>query len=203
MKGGAVTVMNHVHPMDCTMVKLALFPRRVYYPSLRRNLELPFTGWLIKELGALSLPANAAQIAVFQRQLKRGIESGDWIHYYPEGMLVQDHADLRGFHAGAFFTAVYCGCPIVPLVMTRRKLRGLNRIVGGRRRMQLRIGEPLYPDHTLPVKQAVAELQERTLACMQEMIGLPTEETLSASMAFRAACLIFLAAQVFRLLGIL
>lgn len=202
VKGGAVTVMNHVHPMDCTMVKLALFPRRVYYPSLRRNLELPFTGWLIQELGALSLPTDAVQIAVFQRQLKRGIESGDWIHYYPEGMLVQDHPDLRSFHAGAFFTAVYCGCPIVPLVMTRNRLRGIRRIVGGRRRMHLHVGEPIYPNRTLPVKQAVSELQERTLANMQEMIGRPPEEVISISMAFRAACLIFLAAQVFRLLRI-
>jgi glycosyltransferase involved in cell wall biosynthesis/1-acyl-sn-glycerol-3-phosphate acyltransferase len=202
VKGGAITVMNHVHDMDCTMVKLALFPRRVYYTSLQRNLELPFVGWLIKGLGALSLPKDASGIAYFERQIKRGIEDGDWVHYYPEAMLVKDHPDLRNFHSGAFFTAVYSGCPVVPLVLTRRKLKGLNRIVGGRRRMQLSIGEPLYPDRSLPTKQAVADLQERAIASMKTMMNLPQEETMSVSMAFRAACIILLAAQVFRLLGI-
>jgi len=86
--------------------------------------------------------------------------------------------------------------------LTRRKLKGLNRIVGGRRRMQLSIGEPLYPDRSLPTKQAVADLQERAIASMKTMMNLPQEETMSVSMAFRAACIILLAAQVFRLLGI-
>lgn len=202
VKGGAVTVMNHVHDMDCTMVKLALFPRRVYFTSLQRNLELPFTGWLIKGLGALSLPTDATKIACFQRQLKRGIEGDDWVHYYPEAMLVKDHPGLRTFYAGAFFTAVYSDCPIVPLVMTRRKLNGFGRIIGGRKRMQLSIGEPLYPDHTLPTKLAVADLEARAIDSMNKMIGLPQEESINVSMAFRAACIILLAAQVFRILGV-
>lgn len=44
IRGGAVTVMNHVHPMVAPWPKSPPSPTRQYFVSLRRNLELPFTG---------------------------------------------------------------------------------------------------------------------------------------------------------------
>ena len=31
VQGGAVSIMNHVHPLDCTMAKVALFPYRLWF----------------------------------------------------------------------------------------------------------------------------------------------------------------------------
>lgn len=203
VKGGAVTVVNHVHPMDCTMVKLAVFPRRIYFTSLRRNFELPFIGWLIKLCGALSLPLDNNEMVWFQKQLKRGINRGDWVHYYPEGLLVRDHRALRNFHAGAFLTAVHSGCPVIPMVITYLYPRGLWRLAGGKRRMLLSIGDPQYPNSALSLKEAVMELQARTQLSMQQMMNDPTPaEELSLSLAVRVACLLFLAVQAFRFLGV-
>lgn len=199
VKGGAVTVMNHVHPMDCTMVKLAVFPRRIYFTSLRRNLELPFVGWLIKLCGALSIPSDLKEMVRFQKQLKRGIHRGDWVHYYPEGLLVRHHQELHDFHAGAFFTAVYSGCPVIPMVITNLHPRGVWRLAGGRRRVLLSIG----PNGALSLQEAVDELKERTWGSMQQMMKEPPPaEKLGLSVAVRVACILFLAVQVFRFLGV-
>lgn len=199
---GAVTVINHVHPMDCTMVKLAVFPRSIHFISLRRNLELPFVGWLVKLCGALPLPAAPKELVWFEKQLLRSLRRGDWIHYYPEGLLVRDHQELRDFQPGAFFAAVHSGCPVVPMVITFLYPRGIWRLAGGKRRMLLSIGDPQYPDGTLSHKKAVGELMERTREAMRRMITEPAPaERLSLSLAVRLACLLFLAAQVFRLLG--
>ncbi|HWR23410.1 MAG TPA: glycosyltransferase [Feifaniaceae bacterium] len=202
VKSGAVTVMNHVHPMDCTMVKLAVFPRSIHFTSLRRNLELPFVGWLIKLCGALPLPTDFNELVRFQKQLKRGLHRGDWVHYYPEGLLVRDHQGLRGFHDGAFFTAVSAKCPVIPMVITYLHPRGLWRLAGGKQRMLLSIGDPQYPDGALSSKEATRELAERTHEVMVQMLNAPVpEEEFSLALVVRAACLLFLAMQVLHILG--
>jgi len=202
--GGAVTVMNHIHPMDCTMVKVATFPHRIYFTSLRRNLELPFVGWFIKLCGALPLPMNLKEMGWFQKQLRHGLHQGDWIHYYPEGLLVRDHQELRDFHSGAFFTAVHSGCPVIPMVITYLHPRGLWRMAGGKRQMLLTIGAPQYPDSALSNKNAVQELTERTWEIMQRMMKEPVPAIeLSPSIALRLACLFILARQVFHCFGVI
>jgi len=202
VRGGAVTVMNHVHPMDCTMVKLAVFPRRIHFTSLRRNLELPFVGWLIRSCGALPLPTDLKGSVWFQKQLKRGIQGGDWVHYYPEGLLVRDHQDLRNFQEGAFFTAVSGNCPVIPMVITYLHPRGLWRLAGGKQRMLLSIGDPQYPNAALSSKEAVRELAERTRSAMQQMMSEPASEELSMTLIVRAGCLLYLSMQVLRVFGV-
>ncbi len=169
ISGGAVSVMNHVHPMDCTMAKLALFPSPLYFISLRRNIELPFIGWLIKLCGALPIPYSAVKIARLQRSLKEGLNEGEWIHYYPEGMLVRYHKGFRPFHNGAFVTAVNAQMPVVPMVIVYEKPYGIRKLWRKKPFLQLRIGQPQYPNAFLPRKQSIAELSTRTLCEMERL----------------------------------
>lgn len=203
VNGGAVTVMNHVHPMDCTMVKLAVFPRRIYFTSLRNNLELPFVGWLIKFCGALPVPTSNGKMVRFIKQIKQGIKNGDLVHFYPEGMLIRNYEGLREFYPGAFYTAVHSDCPVIPMVLINLYPHGLWRLAGGKRRMQLVIGEPQYPNKVLPQKESVIELQNRTWNIMQEMMNEPAEvEKMSLSLAVRVVCILYLASQVIKVIGI-
>ena len=171
IRGGAVTVMNHVHPMDCTMAKIAAFPHRQYFVSLRRNLELPFTGWLVKLCGGLPLPPTASTMVPYQRHLEQAIRQGDFVHFYPEGLLVRYHKGLRPFHGGAFLTAARAGCPIVPMAVVFRKPTGLRALFRRGDDMTLRIGEPLYPNPALGPKAAAQALQLRTRYAMEMLLG--------------------------------
>ena len=171
IRGGAVTVLNHVHPMDCTMVKIATFPRRTYFVSLRRNLELPFVGWLVKLCGALPLPLTAQTMVPYQRHLEAAIADGDWIHYYPEGMLVRYHQGLRPFHNGAFVTAARSGCPVVPMAVVYRKPTGVRALFRRKDDLTLRIGEPLYPNAALSPRAAAQSLHLRTRYAMEKLMG--------------------------------
>lgn len=203
VRGGAVTVMNHIHPMDCTMVKLAVFPRPIYFTSLMNNLELPFVGWLIRFCGALPIPVNTGKLLNFYKQLKQGIQKGDLIHFYPEGMLIRNYEGLRDFHSGAFYTAVHSDCPVIPMVLVSIHPRGIWRIAGGKRRMQLSIGEPQYPNKELSPRESAIELKTRTWKIMNEMMNEPVEaEKLSLSLAVRIACILYLATQLVRFVGI-
>ena len=117
VQGGAVSIMNHVHPLDCTMAKVALFPYRLWFISLASNLQKPFTGWLIRFCGGVPLPDDIHGMAALERGMEARIRGGAFVHFYPEGMLVPYHEGLRAFHPGAFATAVRAGCPVVPMML--------------------------------------------------------------------------------------
>ena len=165
VQGGAVSIMNHVHPLDCTMAKVALFPYRLWFISLASNLQKPFTGWLIRFCGGVPLPDDIHGMAALERGMEARIRGGAFVHFYPEGMLVPYHEGLRAFHPGAFATAVRAGCPVVPMMLCRRPARGLW---AWRKKpcFTLRIGAPLYADTSLPKKQAARDLQLRAEAAM-------------------------------------
>ena len=171
VESGAVTVCNHVHPMDCTAIKVATFPRSIWYTSLRRNLEIPFTGWLVKACGGLPLPEQPMKIARFQKELCKGINRGELIHFYPEGMLVKYSENLRPFHEGAFLTAVKADCPVLPMKITFREPHGIRSIWRHKPFMTLEFKPPLYPKSTLKERAASKDLMERTIRVMNEEEG--------------------------------
>lgn len=171
ISSGAITVMNHVHPMDCTVAKIAAFPHTQYFISLRRNFEIPFTGWLVKLCGAVPLPPTAHTMVAFQRHLEERLRAGEWVHYYPEGVLVRYHNGLRPFHHGAFLTAARAGCPIVPMALVFRKPTGLRSLFKRKPDMTIRIGEPLYPNPCLSTRAAADALQLQTRYAMEKLLG--------------------------------
>ena len=160
VSGGAVSIMNHMHPMDCTMVKVALMPRTLWYVSLSRNFTLPLVGWLIKALGAVSLPETAPELIAFQKQAVTVVEKGDIIHYYPEGMLSPYNVDVRPFYRGAFTVAAAAKAPIIPMTLIPKKTGLLRRLVTSKPNLVLRIGAPIYPDEGGSIRQRTDQLME-------------------------------------------
>ncbi|MFQ9800408.1 MAG: 1-acyl-sn-glycerol-3-phosphate acyltransferase [Clostridia bacterium] len=143
VSGGAVSIMNHMHPMDCTMVKVALMPRTLWYVSLSRNFTLPLVGWLIKALGAVSLPETAPELIAFQKQAVTVVEKGDIIHYYPEGMLSPYNVDVRPFYRGRL-PLRRLQSPHYPHDADPQKTGLLRRLVTSKPNLVLRIGAPIY-----------------------------------------------------------
>ncbi len=198
VKGGAVTVLNHVHPLDCTMVKLAVFPRRIYFTTLRQNLELPFIGWLVKICGGLPLPNEKGKTAEFFKQLKQSLQRGDWIHFYPEGLLVRYHKGLRDFQKGAFFTAVHSNAPVIPMRLVCVKTYGPS-ILNKHGHFSLLIGKPQYPNLSLSTAEAIQELTDRTWQVMNQLENQVTSEEKWNLYSFaRLACILLLVIQLLR-----
>ena len=174
VNGGAVTVMNHVHPMDCTMVKLATFPHRLHFISMKMNLEKPILGWFLKICGAIPLPEKPMLLAKLEKKMEKEIKRGEWIHYFAEGVMIRYHKGLRPFRRGAFLTAVRAECPVVPMRLVYRKPQGIRKLWRKKPFLHLIIGEPIYPDESLSRKDAVLDLMERTYKTIENM-GLESE----------------------------
>lgn len=165
---GGVTVMNHIHPMDCTMVKTALFPARVNYTALRRNLELPVTGYLVRWLGGVPIPDVPSEMRRFQKQMEEEISRGAYVHFYPEGQLVRYDTNLREFRRGAFVTAVRTGSPVIPMVLLCRRPDFPRSLWKRRPCFTLAVCEPQYANPALAHGAAVEDLMQRTRRVMEE-----------------------------------
>lgn len=203
VKGGAVTVCNHVHPLDCTMVKIAALPRRIYFISLKRNFQLPFVGWLIHALGAIPLPEDMKESAAFHNRLQAKLSDKNFVHFYPEGMKINGHEGLQEFHNGAFLTAAISHRPVIPMVITETTARGLERLLCPKKQMRLTIAAPQYPDAERSPGQAADELSRRTRQLMLEILSAPQKETKSAAALFwRLACLLILTFFLLRFIHI-
>ena len=170
IKGGAVTVMNHIHPMDCTMVRLATCPHRITYISLKDNLQLPLAGWLLKACGAVPLPEDHSELVHLEKGIEKRLREGQWVHYYAEGLLVTYHKDIRPFRRGAFLSAVRADCPVVPMRLVCEEPHGIRKLwLRKGPFLRLIIGKPIYPDGTLPRQQAISSLMDETHRAIEEL----------------------------------
>ena len=66
---GFVSISNHIHYLDCSMIGLLYFPRRVHYPTLETNFKIPFIRHLIKLLYAMPIPNNSKQKKEFYKSI--------------------------------------------------------------------------------------------------------------------------------------
>ena len=149
-RGGALTVCNHVHPLDSVLVALAMFPRRVVFTAAGFNLTNPWYGWLVRLLGGVAVPRTTAGLPLFFSELSLFLAEGRIVHFFPEGELVPYDTELRDFKRGAFHLAAQARVPVVPLSTRFTPPRGLRRLVRRKPTMVIVVGEPIVPATTDP-----------------------------------------------------
>ena len=163
---GKVTVSNHVHPLDCTMVGLANVPKKTFFTSLETNFKIPIVRKIIKLLNTVPIPQNIKYTKAFMESIDELLENNKTVHFYPEGSLWPHYDKIRHFKNGAFDFAVRNNVPVVPMVIKFNKPKKINNLVKTRTTITLVIQKPLYPNRLLNKKDAILDLKERTYKSM-------------------------------------
>ena len=163
---GKVTVSNHVHPMDCTMVGLANAPQKTFFTSLETNFKIPVVRKIIKLLNAIPIPQNIQYTRDFMNSIDELLKDNKTIHFYPEGSLWPYHDKIRHFKNGAFDSAVRNNVPVVPMVFKFNKSKKINNLIKTRTTITLVIQKPIYPNKLLAKKDAIIDLKERVYNSM-------------------------------------
>ncbi len=175
LPGGAVTVCNHVHILDCVMVYMAFPKRRMWALSLPSNLQLPAVGAIVRTMGGLAVPDSAEGYRKLYRHLEDCFARGHWLQVYPEGELRPWYRGLRPFHPGAFRFAVHFGVPVVPCVLRQYRRRGLLK-----RGLELVVLSPAGIREGLPAKEAALELEGRVRRAMERALNGEEERAQNA-----------------------
>ena len=165
---GKVTVSNHVHPLDCTMVGLANVPQKTFYTSLETNFKIPIVRKIIKLLNTVPLPQNIKYTKAFMDSIDKLLQNNKTVHFYPEGSLWPHYDKIRHFKNGAFDFAVRNNVPVVPMVIKFNKTKKISNLIKTRTTITLVIQKPIYPNRLLGKKDAILDLKERVRNSMCE-----------------------------------
>ena len=171
-KNGAITISNHVFMWDYLCVLKAIRPHISYFPAWKPNFESSFCPFM-RILGGMPIPEDDIHAMIsFKHAMDEVVESGRWLHVFPEGSLWYFYPDIRPLKPAVFQYAVKYEKPLIPISMSFRPRRGWRKIFGKGPFVDLHISEPIYADKSLPYGEAVNELRARAYRIMQEMNGI-------------------------------
>jgi 1-acyl-sn-glycerol-3-phosphate acyltransferase len=171
LKGGAVTVTNHVHILDSPMVACTLFPRKPFFATLKTNFEIPVVRRLVRLLGGVPIPESPKALHAFMESMRMQLEKGRIVHFYPEASLWPWHDQLRPFRNGAFHLAVKSGVPVLPMVFTFRQPGGPLARFRKKPLVTLHIGAPEYPAQTGSERSRVLQMRSSVQETMAAIMA--------------------------------
>lgn len=167
-KTSAITVSNHVHNMDSTMLTIPFFPDTQYFVALKHNFEMFFIGFFVRVLRGVPLPPSdeVRTFAKFQADINQLLQkTRHKMHIFPEASIDPYCRQLRNFKKGAFYFAVRNNVPVLPMVFVYPRPK----------RLRLLIGSPVYPSGVegfgkTKEAETVVRIAKETRMIMQKMM---------------------------------
>jgi 1-acyl-sn-glycerol-3-phosphate acyltransferase len=164
---------------DYICVTNAIRPRKprilVWAPNISGEM-----GGMIRSVGGIPIPENDLRATgAYLRSLYDYLESGGWLHIYPEGSMWEYYAPIRPFKVGAASIAVHTDKPIVQMGFSYRKPGWFRRVILRQiATYTLTIGEPLYADPTLSVHEQELDLTKRMHDAVCALAGIDPKENI-------------------------
>ncbi len=167
LKGkGAFFYGNHTQIADGFMVQVYCVPwRRTSIIADRSAFAIKGIGWLLKMMGMLPVPETVGETMAFMKAIEDLNKRKNHIVIYPEAHIWPFYTGIRPFKENAFVYPSQLLAPVVPFCVTYRK-RKIFRNKSPR--MDIHIGQPVYPDASLSIHDRAKALRDRTYDFMVE-----------------------------------
>ena len=131
---------------------------------------MPVAGKMLKFLGAVPTPQNVAEARVFKHEINTLLKDGKTVHIYAEAHLINYYAGIRELNKGAFKIACDSQVPIIPIVISWRKRRGLYKLCfTSKPCATITVGEPIYPNLQLFSKEMYKDMEDKTVKAMKQL----------------------------------
>ena len=178
-KKGAVSICNHVHLFDYLAVMYAIKPFKPYLLAWDKNINGE-TGNLMRLVGGIPIPKGDMQATIaFLNAVEKEISNGGWLHIYPEASMWEFYAPIRPFKKGSSYFACKCHKPIVPLAISYRKPGWIRKNIFKQIAcFTLSIGEPIFPNEKLPIKEREDDLTVRSHDAICSLAGIEPSENI-------------------------
>lgn len=158
---------NHTQIMDAFISQVAISrPKKTFIVANPDAVSIPGIRALVMMLGCLPLPSTIGGTRKFLEAVKYHIEKKHAIVIFPEAHIWPYATMIRPFSSASFRYPATLGAPVVPIVTTYQKRRFFSKP-----RMVITIGEPLFPDIRLPLKESMDNLRNKTFAFMDEAVS--------------------------------
>ena len=166
-------VSNHSSYAD-VLVLMAALGTDYHFVAKSEVGSMPLIGTFLRKLGHFAFKRENPAARLRQAQeIERALRDGESVFIFPEGTFTAQEG-LRGFHLGAFKTAVSTGRPIVPIALagTRRALRD-GTVLPRRGRITITILPAIVPQPGAPAWQEIVRLRDASREIIGHYAGEP------------------------------
>ena len=169
---GFVSISNHVHYLDCTLIGLIYYPRRVHYPTLEENFKIPVVRKIIRLLYAMPISKKRKKKDKFYSEIKNAFNNKFILHMYPEAAMQPYYEKIRDFKYGAFKIVVDSNVGVQPIRFVFTNSKGIYKIYKRKKCICAVVMDPVYPSMELEYKDRIEDLRNRAYESMNKEIDL-------------------------------
>ena len=166
VKGGAISVCNHVHEMDTLLVKLALGGFRTFHTGSYYLLKKGWAGRIFKSGGFLPVGQTVKDLQNLTNAVETLLAKGKIVNFYPEHALWFRYEKVRPFKLGAFRFAAKAGVPVIPVFIEFRETR-IRKKLKMQKKVALHILPAVMPQGEGPIRVRAEKLGERVYEAMK------------------------------------
>ena len=167
-KTGFYLYGNHTRDLDAFIPSMSSFPKKAYIVASADAVSIPFLYNIVQMLGAIPVPSSLSGMKGFTEAIFRRIKEKKCVAIFPEGHVWPFYTGIRPFADTSFYYPAKDGAPVVAMVTTYRKRKGLFALCK-RPGMTVTFSEPFYPDKTLPLKKLQKELRDKAYSFMTDI----------------------------------
>ena len=180
IKNGVISCCNHVHMWDYISIMNGVKPIRTRILSWDKNISGE-NGWLIRHVGGIPIPENDIRAtASYIKAISNYVQSGGWLHIYPEGSMWEFYAPIRPFKHGVAHFACRFDRPVIPMAFSYREPGWIRKNIFHQiAKFTLHIGEPIFRNEELPQSEQELDLTRRCHAAVCRLAGIYPNENLN------------------------
>lgn len=159
---------NHTRYLDAFLPALTAFPKRAYVVSNPDAVSLPLLKNLVLMLGVIPIPTKFTGMRPFLSAVSQRFKSGACVAIFPEAHIWPFYTGIRPFSDTAFRYPIRENAPVIAMVTTYRRRRGLFSLLK-KPGMTVTLSQPMYLRQDLSPKNAQQELRDRVYQFMVEV----------------------------------
>ncbi|MBQ9388324.1 MAG: 1-acyl-sn-glycerol-3-phosphate acyltransferase [Lachnospiraceae bacterium] len=167
-KRGYLLYANHTQTFDSFLPAIASFPKKGFVIANPDAVSIPLIRNLVLMLGCIPIPTAHSGMRGFLDRVYGIIERKGSITIFPEAHIWPYYTKIRPFIDVSFRYPVKADVPVIPMVTTYRKRRGLFALCK-RPAMTVTVCEPIFPNTTLPQREAIKKLRDETYEAMKKV----------------------------------
>lgn len=175
---GVITVSNHVHMWDYLAINTAL-RRKMKVLVWDKNIKGEMSD-MIRSVGGIPIPENNIKGTMAFNNAVNDLLTKDHgqLQIYAEGSMWEYYAPIRPFKTGASYFAIKADKPILPLAFSYRRPNWFRRLFRQVAVFNLSIGEPIYPNKELGIRDAEIDMTTRVHDAVCELAGINPEDNI-------------------------
>ena len=169
LHAGCFLYSNHTLHLDPLIsAEVSGWGHRTYFIAGNDTFSISGIQHLVAMLGAMPVAYNMNSMKKMVHSINERYRQGACITIYPEAHIWPYYTGIRNFPDASFAYPVGLNAPVVAMVATYRKRRGLSRLLFNHPCVTVHCSDPMYANPNLGRKAAKKELRNRVYDWMKK-----------------------------------